>query len=100
MTEQEQLTETTYNPNHLLDALIERMELKNDGELARSLKVTTTIIRNIRQRRLPVGASILLWMHEATGIRVDELRELMGDRRIKCRPIYSIPREPLPPQKS
>lgn len=90
MTHQEQAAHTVYNPNRLLDALIERMGLKNDGALSRRLNVAKTVIRNIRHGHLPVGASMLMWMHEATGISIGELRALMGDRRTKFRLSYAL----------
>jgi hypothetical protein len=89
MTQQEQ-AHAAYNPNRLLDTLIERMGLANDGALSRRLRVAKTVIWNIRHGRLPVCASMLLWMHEATGISISELRALMGDRRTKCRLSYAL----------
>ncbi|MBK4737287.1 helix-turn-helix domain-containing protein [Noviherbaspirillum pedocola] len=74
-----------FNPDRLLDALIERMNLKNDAALSRALEVTPPVISKIRHRRLPVGASILIRMHEVSGLSVRELRDLMGDRRQKFR---------------
>jgi transcriptional regulator with XRE-family HTH domain len=91
MTQQEQAY-AVYNPNRLLDTLIERMGLTSDGALSRRLKVAKTVIWNIRHGRLPVCASMLLWMHEATGISISELRALMGDRRTKCRLSYALVR--------
>lgn len=74
-----------YDPNHLLDSLIERLQLRNDAALSRALGVEPPVISKIRHRRLPVGASILIRMHEASDITINELRELMGDRREKFR---------------
>jgi hypothetical protein len=34
---------------------------------------------------LPVGASLLIRMHEVTGMSIRDLRDLMGDRRTKYR---------------
>ena len=79
------LANETYNPNNLLDALIERMNLKNDAALSRVLEVQPPVISKIRHRRLPVGASLLIRMHEESGLSIKELRELMGDRREKQR---------------
>jgi len=79
-----------YDPNHLLNALIAHLGLSNDGALSRKLKVATDVISNIRDGRLQVCGSMLMWMHEATGISIEELRRLMGDRRAKCRLSYSI----------
>jgi hypothetical protein len=74
-----------YNPDHLLDAMIEKLQLKNDAALSRALEVAPPVISKIRHRRLPVGASILIRMHEVSDLTVTELRELLGDRRTKYR---------------
>jgi plasmid maintenance system antidote protein VapI len=74
-----------YDANRLLDALIDKMHLKNDAALSRLLEVAPPVISKIRHRRLPVGASMLIRMHEETGLAVRELRDLMGDRRQKYR---------------
>ena len=71
----------TYNPNGLLDCLIERLLLKNDAALSRQLNVAPPVISKIRHYRLPVGASILIRMHEVSGLSIRDLRYLMGDRR-------------------
>jgi plasmid maintenance system antidote protein VapI len=75
----------TYNPNHLLDALLKNMQLKNDAALSRLLEVAPPVISKIRHHRLPVSASVLLRMHETTGMSINDLRFLMGDRRNKYR---------------
>ena len=76
---------SSFVPNKLLDTLIQRMQLKNDAELCRVLEVQPPIISKIRHRRLPIGASLLIRMHETTGMSIRELRDLMGDRRTKYR---------------
>lgn len=81
---------TIYNPNRLLNMVMQRLGLHDDGALSRRLKVARKIIKDIRSGRLPVAASILLVMQEATGISVDELRMLMGDRRARIRLSYAI----------
>jgi plasmid maintenance system antidote protein VapI len=74
-----------YNPDNLLNALIERLELKKDAALARLLEIAPPLLSKIRHRRLPVGAALLIRMHEVSGLPVRELRNLMGDRRQKYR---------------
>lgn len=74
-----------YNPNHLLDTLIEKLHLKNDAALSRALEVAPPVISKIRHRRLPVGASLLIRMHEVSELSIRDLRHLMGDRRNKFR---------------
>jgi hypothetical protein len=77
--------QVAYDPNNLLDALIEKLNLKNDAALSRALEVAPPVISKIRHRRLPVGASLLIRMHEVSDLSIKELRTLMGDRRDKFR---------------
>lgn len=74
-----------YNPNRLLDTLIEKLHLKNDAALSRTLEVAPPVISKIRHNRLPVGASLLIRMHEVSDMSIRDLRFLMGDRRTKFR---------------
>ncbi|MGI4846910.1 MAG: hypothetical protein ACRYGK_02055, partial [Janthinobacterium lividum] len=71
----------SYNPNNLLDVLIDMMDLKNDAALSRALDVAPPVISKIRHRRLPVGAALLIRMHEVTAMSIKDLRSLMGDQR-------------------
>lgn len=71
----------TYDPNKLLDLLIEKLALKNDAALARALDIAAPVISKLRNKRLAVGASLLINMHEATGISILDLRCMMGDTR-------------------
>ncbi len=75
----------SYDPNNLIDSLIEKLGLKNDAALSRLLDVAPPVISKIRHRRLPVGASILIRMHEVSNLSVKDLRILMGDRRRQSR---------------
>jgi len=77
--------EINYDPNNLLDTLIKQLHLKNDAALSRALEVAPPVISKIRHRRLPVGASLLIRMHEISDLSIKELRSLMGDRRSKFR---------------
>ncbi|RZI43366.1 hypothetical protein EGT07_09885 [Herbaspirillum sp. HC18] len=74
-----------YDPNNLLESLIEKLNLKNDAALSRALEVAPPLISKIRHRRLPVGASLLIRMHEVSQLSIRDLRHLMGDRRTKFR---------------
>lgn len=85
MSDRSLLSHPTYDPNRLLDSLIERMNLPSDAALARALDVTPPVISKMRHGRIPIGASMLIRMHEETGLKVRELRELMGDRRKRMR---------------
>ncbi|MBI1889756.1 MAG: hypothetical protein HYS18_03850 [Burkholderiales bacterium] len=85
MTSNRLADQTGYDPNNLLDSLIEKLNLKNDAALSRALEVAPPVISKIRHRRLPVGASLLIRMHEVSDLSIKDLRILMGDRRDKFR---------------
>jgi hypothetical protein len=91
------LNRPEYDPNNLLDSLIEKLGLKNDAALSRALEVAPPVISKIRHRRLPVGASLLIRMHEVSDLSIKELRLLMGDRREKFRisPEQFKPKQPM-----
>jgi plasmid maintenance system antidote protein VapI len=96
MTDHALAGQETYDPNRLLDTLLEKMNLKNDAALSRMLEVAPPVISKIRHRRLPIGASLLIRMHETTGMSIRELRDLMGDRRTKYR-LSDAQGKPKPP---
>jgi plasmid maintenance system antidote protein VapI len=83
--ERRQIVQPEYDPNHLLDVMLDKLKLKNDAALSRMLEVAPPVISKIRHRRLPVGASMLIRLHEVSDLSVAELRELLGDRRQKYR---------------
>jgi len=85
MTNEKANNQVQYDPDNLLASLIGKLNLKNDAALSRALEVAPPIISKIRHRRLPVGASLLIRMHEVTDLSIKELRSLMGDRRNKFR---------------
>jgi plasmid maintenance system antidote protein VapI len=74
-----------YDPDQLLATLLVKLNLKNDAALSRALEVAPPVISKIRHRRLPVGASMLIRMHEVTELSIRDLRRMMGDRRKRFR---------------
>lgn len=75
-----------YNPNQLLDSVAEHLGLRNDAALSRALEVAPPVISKVRHLRLPVSATLLIRMHDVTGISIRDLRFLMGDCRPKFEP--------------
>jgi hypothetical protein len=67
-----------YNPNKVLDAIMAKLQLKTDAALSRALEVAPPVISKIRHRTLPIGATILLRMHEVSDFSIRELKALMG----------------------
>lgn len=81
MTNSPLLKSETYTPDKLLDVVIARLGLKNDAALCQALQMSPVSISNLRNRRIPAGAALLVRLHEATNMSVKELRQLMGDTR-------------------
>lgn len=72
-----------YDPANLLDEVIKLKNLKNDAGLCRALGVAPPIISKVRNKQLPVGASLLVRLNELTDVSIRDLRRLMGDQRDK-----------------
>jgi hypothetical protein len=67
-------------PNALLDALIEKGDLKNDAALCRELEVTAPVVSKIRHQRSPVGGWLLIRMHEKFGLSIRELKTYLEEQ--------------------
>jgi hypothetical protein len=74
-----------YDPGLLLNSLLDRMQLTEDAELAKRLRMDKRLLGKIRERRLQISGSMLMLMQEATGITIAELRRILGDRRSRSR---------------
>lgn len=85
--------EPSYDPNRLLDQVLLTLSLKNDAALSRSLGVGPAVLSKIRHRRLPVPAMLVIQIHEATAMTIDEIRSLMGAPGFE-RPNYSATGRP------
>ncbi len=81
MQSQSLLEMPSYQPAGFLDRLERQLYLKNDAALARSLEVTPAVVSRVRNRKVPVSASLLLQIHEISEIAIPELRRMMGDSR-------------------
>lgn len=67
-----------YNPNGLFDVAIARCKLKNDAALAAELEVAPSIVSKIRHHALPVGPSMVIRVHDITGMPIDSIRAYLG----------------------
>ena len=75
----------SYDPNNLLDKVAENLNVADDAELARALELSRPLIGRIRLGKLRVGGTILLRMQELSGIPIQKLRSILGDRRSRFR---------------
>jgi len=64
--------------NAFLDKIINHFRLKNDAALSRKLEVAPPVISKIRHGRLPVGASLLIRVHEITDISISDLKQVLA----------------------
>jgi plasmid maintenance system antidote protein VapI len=71
-------TQPVLNAAYMLDVVISNQNLKNDAALARALKVAAPVISKVRNNVLPVGATLLVKLHEATGMTTKEIKTLAG----------------------
>jgi hypothetical protein len=78
-TRKSRLRASRFKPHLLLDAVIETLTLENDAALAETLQVPAPVISKIRNGKLPVGASILVRMHEASEMPIAKLRALIPE---------------------
>ena len=67
-----------YNPSQLLDGLCNFLKLRNDAQLARALGVGSPVISKIRKRSYAVTHRLLIHMHDATGLSLNDLRQMGG----------------------
>lgn len=79
-----------YDPNRLLNVLIERLRLASDRELAQKLQVSYKLLAKLRSGDLTISPSMLLWMAECADTSIEELRSILGDRRARGRLRYPL----------
>jgi len=68
-----------FKRHNLLDAVIEKMSLKNDTALANMLQLAPDTIYCYRSGKMPITARTLIRMHETTDMSIRELRALMSE---------------------
>ncbi|TWI50354.1 hypothetical protein IP92_01583 [Pseudoduganella flava] len=77
--------EKIFAPDKLLDRLSQELRVRSDKQLAKALGLSADVLCQLRRRRIPVTATMLMQMQEVSGVPVDTLRALMGDRRRRIR---------------
>lgn len=75
----------SYDSNHLLDSILDKLHLPDDAALCEALDVDESVITDLRELRREVDAALLIRMHELTDISIAGLRNILGDRRRMAR---------------
>ncbi len=70
-------SESANGSNKLLDVVISSLSLKNDASLSRVLGVSPVVISKLRHGKLYIGPSMLIRIHEETGMSVREMKSFL-----------------------
>lgn len=83
MQENSMLNNPNYDPNGFIGWLIQDVfKVRNDAELSRKLEVAPPVISKIRMKRMPVGPTFLIRVHDLTGMPINDLRRQMGIEQV------------------
>lgn len=85
----------SYDSNHLLDSILDKLHLPDDIALCEALDVDESVVTDLRELRREVDAALLIRMHELTDISIAGLRNILGDRRRKSRFAVEV-EQPVP----
>ncbi|HEX8958040.1 MAG TPA: hypothetical protein VF798_17325 [Burkholderiaceae bacterium] len=67
-----------YNPDRLLDAVQSKLRINSDAALSRALGVAPPILSKVRHRKVPITPWLIIQIHDAARLSVEEIRALMG----------------------
>ena len=65
-------------PHYLLDYLLKTYKIRNDADLAKRLGVRPPHISKIRNRRMKMGAGLIIEIHEEFEISIKEVKEMLA----------------------
>lgn len=69
---------TLAHNNHMLDRVSHLLQLKNDAALSRALDVAPPVVSKVRHGRLDIGDTLIIRIHELTGLTVREIKGALG----------------------
>lgn len=67
-----------YDPEALLDLVIDRKGIKNDAALARALAVGPPVLSKIRHKHLRISNDILVRLYDIAHLDLDYMRRIAG----------------------
>jgi len=73
-----QKTNFPNTPSHMLDVIMQKKGLKTDAALAKALKVAAPVISKVRHNTISIGPSLLVRLHELSGMTTMEIKILAG----------------------
>jgi hypothetical protein len=76
-------TSTTGSANYLLDVVMSKLNCRKDAHLAKKLYTDSPRITKIRTGILPLGATMIINIHEETGMDIADIKLLAGMPKAK-----------------
>jgi len=67
-----------YNAKALIDHVKKNLGVKRDYELVRIIGFNASVISKVRHKRKLLSAELLLALHDATGIPIKEMKQIIG----------------------
>ena len=62
----------------LLDHVSDLLKCKNDSALSKTMEISPAAICKMRNGKIPVSASVVICIHEMTGISIVEIKKMAG----------------------
>ena len=78
----EMLANPDYDPDALFDYVSKKLGARSDKQLSQMLGIHQTVISRARNRYKGISSNVLLQIHDATGISIRTMRELLGLEKI------------------
>lgn len=83
------LASEDYHPKALIDHVKQVLGVKRDYELVKFVGFNASVISKVRNKRKLLSDELLLALHDATGIPIKEMKQMMG-RPENAKPIRVI----------
>jgi len=74
------LSSEAYDPKALIAHVKKALGIKKDSDLVKLVGFNASAISKVRHKRKLLSAELLLAFHDLTGLSVQEMRWVMGDR--------------------
>ena len=72
-----------YDPAGMLDHVLRHLSLKSDRALARVLGMQPATLSRVRNQKIPVGAAMLLRLHDISALSIVHLKRLLAGHRLE-----------------
>lgn len=98
MKKEELVKLESYNPNALLDLVIDRKRLRCDAALARALDVGPPVLSKIRHKHLKISNDLLVRLFDISNLNLDYMRRIAGIPRTPGTAEPTPERQPYQPK--